>query len=81
MARCNNIVGDWVPHPCGGERVDGYCQRCGASVDEPARQTAILAREFGFSAEELERFGVILARGEPGCNPPEWGADPFRDFT
>lgn len=81
MARCQNIIGDWLPHPCGGEWVNGYCQRCGAAANEPVRRTTVLGQELGFSAEELERFGVILAGGEPGCNPSEWGVDPFRDFT
>jgi hypothetical protein len=84
MATCTQLMGHWTRLPCGGAIVNGRCQRCGAvaggrgSAGDGGSSGGF---EFSFSDEELERFGVILSSEHGDANPPEWGNDPFTDFT
>ncbi|MEZ5582671.1 MAG: hypothetical protein R3F37_07795 [Candidatus Competibacteraceae bacterium] len=64
--------------------MNGICQRCGASGSDGDildNDNAALIVELSFSDEELEKFGVILSSEHGNANPPEWGNDPFTDFT
>ncbi|MGF1527762.1 MAG: hypothetical protein ACFCBW_13365 [Candidatus Competibacterales bacterium] len=90
MALCNRVIGRWTPHHCGREvggqtpppLEDGRCRHCGIEVVTLANSDgASLETELDFDSGELERFGVMLANGEPGSHPPEWGNDPFTDLT
>jgi len=85
MATCKRIVGNWIPHPCGGEIRDGRCRRCGGAAGEgppppAAKGSPPLELELEFSEDELDSFGVLIA-GEADAHPSEWGADAFSDLT
>ncbi|MCP5425549.1 MAG: hypothetical protein H6970_10850 [Gammaproteobacteria bacterium] len=83
MATCKQLVGNWTRLTCGGEIVQGRCQRCGALANDRITDydSGSARVELSFSNEELEQFGVVLSPEHGAANPPEWGNDPFTDFT